>query len=232
MRKRFCSFVFLLALFGSINHQVSFGQSQDRALVIPAGTEIQLTLRDPVSSKLSEPGDEVLATVRRDVIVDGIRLLNAGTEMVGRVTLAEPAKRPFKGGRLHITFDRIRVEGQEQKISAVIKSASDFTRDEKVKSDGEGTLDGGKDGGKVLRNVGAAAGVGYIGVTIAILAGAASEGGGGLGYGGISQAGSIAGASVLGGSVITGVFMTKGKEVRLDEKTIIRLKLERPLSVE
>lgn len=232
MRKKFCLFVFLLALFGSVNHQVGFGQSQDRTLVIPAGTEIQLTLRDPVSSKLSEPGDEVLATVRRDVIVDGIRLLNAGTEMVGRVTLAEPAKRPFKGGRLHITFDRIRVEGQEQKISAVIKSASDFTRDEKVKSDGEGTLDGGKDGGKVLRNVGAAAGVGMIGVTIAILAGAASEGGGGLGYGGISQAGSIAGASVLGGSVVTGVFMTKGKEVRLDEKTIIRLKLERPLAVE
>jgi hypothetical protein len=232
MRKRFCCFVLLLALFCSVIHPASFGQSQDRGLVIPVGTEIQLTLRDPVSSKLSEPGDEVLATVRRDVIVDGLRLLNAGTEMVGRVTLAEPAKRPFKGGRLHITFDRIRVEGQEQKISAVIKSASDFTRDEKVKSDGEGTLDGGKDGGKVLRNVGTAAGVGYIGVTIAILAGAASEGGGGIGYGGISQAGSIAGASILGGSVITGVFMTKGKEVRLDEKTIIRLKLERPLAVE
>ncbi len=232
MLKRFCSFVFLLALFCSVIHPAGFGQSQDRALVIPVGTEIQLTLRDPVSSKLSEPGDEVLATVRRDVIVDGIRLLNAGTEMVGRVTLAEPAKRPLKGGRLHITFDRIRVEGQEQKISAVIKSASDFTRDEKVKSDGEGTLKGGKDGGKVLQNVGAAAGVGYIGVTIAILAGAASEGGGGVGLGGISQGGAIAGASILGGSAVAGVFMTKGKEVRLDEKTIIRLKLERPVSLE
>ncbi|MCI0525576.1 MAG: hypothetical protein L0Y75_09970 [Acidobacteria bacterium] len=232
MRKRFCRFVLLLALFCSVIHPAGFGQSQDRGLVIPVGTEIQLTLRDPVSSKLSEPGDEVLATVRRDVIVDGLRLLNAGTEMIGRVTLAEPAKRPFKGGRLHITFDRIRIEGQEQKISAVIKSASDFTRDEKVKSDGEGTLDGGKDGGKVLRNVGTAAGVGMIGVTIAILAGAAAEGGGGIGFGGISQAGSIAGASILGGSVITGVFMTKGKEVRLDEKTIIRLKLERSVSVE
>ena len=65
MLKRFCSFVFLLALFCSVIHQVSFGQSQDRGLVIPVGTEIQLTLRDPVSSKLSEPGDEVLATVRR-----------------------------------------------------------------------------------------------------------------------------------------------------------------------
>jgi hypothetical protein len=208
-------------------------RTQDNDLIIPVGTEIQLTLRDPVSSKLSEPGDEIIAVVRRDVVVDGRRMLREGTEVVGRVTLAEPAKRPFKGGRLHITFDRIRVEGQEQKISAVMKSASDFTRDEKVKSDGEGTLDGGKDGGKILRNVGEAAGIGYIGVTIAILAGAASNGGAGGGlYGNISQGGAIAGASVLGGSVIAGVLMTKGKEVRLDDHAIIRIKLDRPVSID
>jgi hypothetical protein len=190
-------------------------------------------LRDPVSSKLSEPGDEVIAVVRRDVIVDGRRLLREGTEVVGRVTLAQPARRPFKGGRLHITFDRIRTEGEEQRISAVIKSASDFTRDEKVKSDSEGTLDGGKDGGKILQNAAAAASIGYVGVTIAILAGAASNdnGGGGL-YGNIGRGGAITGASVLGGSVVAGVFMTKGKEVRLDEHAIIRLKLERPVSLE
>jgi hypothetical protein len=233
MLKRFCLFVALLALLCPTVHPAHLAQAQNRGVVIPEGTEIQLTLRDPVSSKLSEPGDEVLAIVRRDVVADGFKLLKEGTEVVGRVTLAEPAKRPFKGGRLHITFDRIRIDGQEQKLSAIIKSASDFTRDEKVKSDSEGTLSGGKDGGKVLQNVGAAAGVGMIGVTIAILAGAAANDGGGYyGYGGISRGGAIAGASVLGGSVIAGVFMTKGKEVRLDERAIIRLKLERPLSVE
>jgi hypothetical protein len=236
MRKKFCLFVCTFALCCPTVQPGGFAQSQDRGHVIPEGTEIQLTLRDPVSSKLSEPGDEVIATVRRDVVADGFKLLKEGTEVIGRVTLAEPAKRPFKGGRLHITFDRIKVDGQEQKITAVIKSASDFTRDEKVKSDSEGTLNGGKDGGKVLSNVGTAAGIGMIGVTIAILAGAASNdrggGGGYYGYGGISRGGAIAGASVLGGSVITGVFMTKGKEVRLDERAIIRLKLERPVSLE
>jgi hypothetical protein len=231
MLRRFCLFVCLLALIGVATGPACLAQAQSGEYIIPVGTEIQLMLRDPVSSKLSEPGDEITAVVRRDVIIDGRRLLREGTEVVGRVTLAEPAKRPFKGGRLHLTFDRIRLEGEEQKISAIIKSASDFTRDEKVRSDGEGTLQGGADGGKVLDNVLTAASVGSIGVTIAILAGAgASDNGFGGLYGG--RGGAIAGASVLGGSVITGVFMTKGKEVRLDERAIIRLKLERPVSLE
>lgn len=230
MLKRLLALVCLVALGQPVGLAFPAGAGQgDAKPEIPAGTEIQLTLRDPLSSKLSEPGDEVLATIRRDVVVEGRTILRQGTEVIGRVTLAEAAKRPFKGGRLHVTFERIRVDGQEQKITAVIKSASDFTRDEKIKSDGEGTLKEGTDGGKTLRNIGMAAGIGSIGVTIAILAGVRDEGG--YGYGGISRGGAITGASILGASVITGVLLTKGKEVRLDEKAIIRLKLERPVSI-
>ena len=151
--KSVCFHLCLLALL----RPLAIGQtgSSNQEQVIPAGTEIQLTLQDPVSSKLSEAGDEVIATVRRDVIVEGRTLLQRGTEIVGRVTLAEQAKRPFKGGRLHLTFERVRFSGHEQKITALIKSASDFTRDEKIKTNSEGTLDGGKDGGKVGRGEGA-----------------------------------------------------------------------------
>ncbi len=227
MLRRLFVFACLLALVQPT--KLSLAQAQD-AREIPAGTEIQLSLNDPLSSKLSEPGDEIIATVRRDVMIDGRTVLQRGTEVLGRVTLAEPAGRVFKGGRLHITFERIRVGGQEQKITAVIKSASDFSRDEKIKSDDEGTLKGGKDGGKTLANIGAAAGIGMIGVTIAILAGRDSNGFGGY-YGGISQGSAITGAAILGGSVITGVLMTKGKEVRLDQNAIIRLKLERPVTI-
>ena len=166
MLKRYFVIVCMLALV--LPGNPVWGQTQNE---VPAGTEIQLTLRDPLSSKLSEPGDEVIATIRRDVVVDGRTVLRQGTEVIGRVTLAEAAGRVFKGGRLHITFDRIRIDGLEQKLTAVIKSASDFTRDEKIKTDDEGTLKGGKDGGKTLQNVGAAAGIGMIGVTIANLAG-------------------------------------------------------------
>ncbi len=228
MLRRFFVFVCLLALVQFPG--LSQAEPQDSKSEIPAGIEIQLSLRDPLSSKLSESGDEVLATVRRDVVIDGRTVLRKGTEVVGRVTLAEASGRMFKGGRLHITFERIRIDGQEQKITAVMKSASDFSRDEKIKADDEGTLKGGKDGGKTLSNIGTAAGIGMIGVTIAILAGRDGNSFGGY-YGGISQGGAIAGAAILGGSVLTGVLMTKGREVRLDENTIIRLKLERPVAI-
>jgi hypothetical protein len=227
MLKRYCLSVFLLAMIGLAVCPAGFAQEQSGESVIPEGTEIQLALLDPVSSKLSEPGDEIRAVVRRDVFVDGRRLLREGTEVIGRVTLAQPAKRPLKGGRLHITFDRIRLEGSEQKIAAVVKSASDFTRDEKVKSDGEGTLKQGASGGDVLNNVSKGAMIGGAGVTIAVLAGRASSGGFGIPTG--AAIGGIAG---LGGSMVAGVLLTKGKEIRLDQSAIIRLKLVRPVSIE
>src|SRR5499426_15434 len=179
MLKRYCLSVFLLAMIGLAVSPAGFAQEQNSESVIPEGTEIQLALLDPVSSKLSEPGDEIRAVVRRDVVVDGRRLLREGTEVIGRVTLAQPARRPLKGGRLHITFDRILLEDSERKIAAVLKSASDFTRDEKVKSDGEGTLKQGADGGKVVDNVITGAELGQVGVTTAILGALAKSGDGG-----------------------------------------------------
>ena len=202
----------------------------DKGSLIPEGTVIQLTLRDPLSSKLSEVGDEVVATVKRDISVDGYMLLREGTEVYGRVTLVQPAKRPLKGGQLHVTFDRIRIDGMERKLAAVIQSASDFTRDEKVKSDGEGTLQAGKDGGKIVENVLTGAALGGIGATVIFLSGMRSNGAGGIR--GISGGASAAGIGILGGGAAAGFLLTKGKEIRLDESTIIRLKLARALTIE
>jgi hypothetical protein len=226
MLKRFGLLICSIALICPTN----FGQSIDQGTIIPEGTEIQLTLREPLSSKLNEPGDEVIATLRRDVVADGFTYLRQGTEFIGRVTMAQSARRPFKGGQLHIAFQRVRIDGREQKLSAVIKSASNFARDEKIKGDSEGTLKGGKDGGKVIQNVGIGAGLGGLGATIIILASADGRGFGG--FGGIGGGGSAAAASALGGGAVAGMLLTKGKEVRLDPNTIIRLKLERPLRVD
>ncbi|MBS1810486.1 MAG: hypothetical protein JST84_20140 [Acidobacteria bacterium] len=229
----------LLALFGQqLSAQLSTAaasqqaQSATKGVVIPEGTMIQLTMREPVSSKLSEVGDEVIATVKKDVVVEGTTLLKAGTEVVGRVTVVKPAKRPLKGGQLHLSFDRIRLEdGLERKLTAIVQSASDFTRDEKISGNGEGTLKGGKSGGDVLKNVGTAAGIGGAAATIIILAGR-GDNVTGLGIRGISGGSAAAAAGVIGGSLIAGVLLTKGKEVRLDSGALVRLKLERPLSVE
>jgi hypothetical protein len=227
MLKRYCLSVFLFTLIGLAISPASFAQEQSSESIIPEGTEIQLALLDPVSSKLSEPGDEIRAVVRRDVFVDGRRLLREGTEVIGRVTLAKPAGRPLKGGQLHITFDRIRLEGSEQKIAALLKSASDFTRDEKVKSDGEGTLKQGASGGDVINNVLTATAIGQAGVTIALLGGLASSDGGGF-----PRGAAIGGLAGMGASMAAGVLLTKGKEVRLDQNAVIRLKLVKPVSIE
>lgn len=224
--KRSVVFFCVMALLLSTLPTRIIAQTTDR--IIPEGTEIQLSLSEPLSSKLNDVGDVVYATVRRDVVVDGKTLLPRGAEVSGRVTLANAAGRPFKGGKLHVTFDRIRLDGQEQKLAVIIKSASDFARDEKVSATSEGTLKGGKSGGDLLRNVGTAAGIGGIGVTIAILAGSNRDRGY---FGGISQGSAVTAASILGGSVVVGVLMTKGKEVRIDSGAIIRVRLERSLTV-
>jgi hypothetical protein len=225
MKKQLRVFVCILALL--CVPLPAEAQALDR--LIPEGTELQLNLSEPLSSKLNDVGDVVMATVRRDVVVDGKTLLPRGTEVTGRVTLANPAGRPFKGGRLHVTFDHVRIDGIDQKLSVVVRSASDFNADTKVKTNSEGTLKEGTSGGDVLKNVGIAAGIGGIGVTIAILAGTHDHGGGY--YGGFSQESAIVGASILGASVVAGVLLTKGKEVRLSQGTVIRIKLERPLTV-
>ncbi len=237
MFKRLCTQLCLCALLwpacvSAAQNPASAAPTRDEdVIVIPAGVEIQLSLRDPVSSKLSEPGDEVLAVVRRDVVVDGRVIIQQGTEVVGRVTLAEPASRLLKGGRLHLTFERIRLGSGERRLNSIIKSASDFSRDEKIKSDGEGTLKGGKDGGKVLTNVGTAVGLASAGATVAVLASVYRSNSDGV-YRGIGGGtiGTVAG--VYGGAAIVGILLSKGKEVRLDQNAIVRLKLERPLTVD
>ena len=227
MKRHLRVFVCSLALLCTGLPHGAVAQTSDR--LIPEGTELQLSLDEPLSSKLNDVGDMVVATVRRDVVVEGRTLLPKGAEVTGRVALANPAGRPFKGGKLHVTFDRVRIDGIEQKLSVVVKSASDFDADTKVKANSEGTLKEGTSGGTLLSNVGTAAGIGGIGVTIAILAGTRDTGGGY--YGGFSQESAIVGASIMGASVVAGVLLTKGKEVRLSPGTIIRVKLERPLTV-
>ena len=107
MTRRLCTSICLIALLCQIvpgqSPEKPTGQAAEQStpqssvdaqkLIIPEGTELQLSLREPLSSKLNEPGDEVYAVIRRDVVVEGRTLLRQGTEVVGRVTAAQPAKR-------------------------------------------------------------------------------------------------------------------------------------------
>jgi hypothetical protein len=110
-----------------------------------------------------------------------------------------------------------------------VQSASDFDQNEKVNNNGEGTLKGGKNGEGAARNAAVAAGLSLGPASIVVAT---------KGLNNLIRAGSIGavpvatGATIVAGAVVGGILLTKGKDVRLEPGSIVRLKLERSLAVE
>jgi len=83
--------------------------SQSGDVDLPDGTQIQLRLEDPLSSKTARPEDRVVATVAEPVYGDRDTrpAIPAGTAVRGVVQDVQPAQRPSKGGRLDVTFSSL-----------------------------------------------------------------------------------------------------------------------------
>jgi hypothetical protein len=73
-----------------------------RDVTLPAGTTLPLELRTALGSDTSNVEDNVRATLRRAITVEGQPVLPAGTEVVGAVTNAERSGRVK--GRAQIAF--------------------------------------------------------------------------------------------------------------------------------
>jgi len=94
--------------------------------VLAAGTVLALVLESTVASNTSQVGDRVMATLAEDVSEDGRVLLPAGTEVVGRVTVAKQSGRVKGRARLVMEFDEVRDGGSSYRIEA---SPVDVTAD-------------------------------------------------------------------------------------------------------
>ncbi len=192
------------------------GTLQDSATVmVPEGTVVRLALQTPVSTKISEVGDPVRATLYDDLIVDGKLVLERGAEFSGRVTHVRPARRGQRQSELALVFDRVRTSYGVEPVATALVAIDDWQRDRKVRSDEEGVAHGGRSGERTFRNV-------YRGAHVGLAAGSA--------VGLITGSGKAAGiviASTLGGAVL----MTKGEDLRLNPGTILRVRLERALSL-
>ena len=77
-----------------------------------------LVLATTVASNASQAGDRVTATLARDAVVDGRVILAAGTEVMGRVTLAQQSGRVKGRARLVVAFDEVRDGGSSYRIEA------------------------------------------------------------------------------------------------------------------
>ncbi len=208
-------FLFTLIILCSVFTLAQSPSTNDA--VLAEGTAAKLSLQTALSSKLTEVGDQVIATLYEPVRnAEGRIVIPRGTEFIGRVTQVQAAKRPQKQATMTITFDTMRLAYGVEKVSTTITAIDDYANDEKLKAkDGEGKVGAGRSGGRSARNAGTGAGIGSLG---GVLIGAA---GGGLG-------GVLAGT---GAGAIGGILMTKGNDIKLQPGTILRIRFERAMTI-
>src|SRR5712692_4087001 len=112
-------------------------------VTIPVGTVIPLRMDTYLSSETSRVGDRFMATVSRDVAVNGILALPAGTKVEGRVTGAAPATRS-RAGTIAVAFDRIRfVDGSSTMVDGTLTTLSEEGR-RQIEANNEDVIGGGR----------------------------------------------------------------------------------------
>lgn len=130
-------------------------------LVVPAGTEITVTVDQKLSSKTSEAGQGFMATVAQPVTIDGRTAIPKGSSVSGKVLRAK-AKGKIKGeGELAITLTSVTVRGRNYPLGV-------GTLDSTVKGKGKRTAvttGGGAAGGALIGGLaggGKGAGIGAL----------------------------------------------------------------------
>ena len=125
------------------------GQVQAQNLTVPGGTLIELTLNDSLGSAHSQVGDGFTARVASAVIVDGRKVIPAGSTVRGTVREVRAAKRGAGNASLTLGFTRIELPGG---YSSTI-SASLTDRSESKKKRNAAIIGGSAAGGAVLGRV-------------------------------------------------------------------------------
>ena len=162
---------------------------------IPVGTEFDVRLQTPLSSKTAQVEDRFEATTMVDLRDDRNRvLIPAGSTMRGVVSSVDKAGRIERKGSLTVAFDRVTVNGRSYPIRGTVTQALES---EGIKGEAE--------------KIGIGAGAGAI--LGAIL-------------GGVK--GAVAGILIGGGGTIAA---TEGKDVELPAGTVLRVRLDSPLSM-
>jgi hypothetical protein len=75
---------------------------------VPAGTAVTVVFLDGVSSVASKAGDSFRTKVAKDIVVDGVTVIPAGSVLSGTVTEAVSLKKI--GGKAKLTLDFSRLE--------------------------------------------------------------------------------------------------------------------------
>jgi type IV secretion system protein VirB10 len=188
---------------------------------VPAGTKVLLQLRSSVNTRSAKAGDGVYLASTFPVVVGNHVLIPAGVYVQGIVDRVERAGHVKGHAQLDMHFtSMIFPNGSVVEIPGMVNSVPGAKK-QKVKDDGEGTIE--QDGDKA-RNMGKVA-------AIAIPAGTA---GGAIGGAESDHAAAGALGGMAGGLAAAGIvaLFTRGADVDMEAGSQVEMVLQRPLLLE
>jgi hypothetical protein len=98
-------------------------ESTAPSLRVPAGTEFDVRLQHPLSSRTSQVEDRFEATTVVDLRRDDRLMVPAGSVMRGMVVSVDRAGRVDRRGNLTVTFDQLTINGRTHPIRATVTRA-------------------------------------------------------------------------------------------------------------
>jgi hypothetical protein len=194
-----------------------------KAVYIPAGMTIPVTLRQGLSSEYARPGDIIEATIAEDVNL-GDTSIPQNSEVLGQVTSASPGARMSHTGILGLKFNKIRTpDGLETPIEAHIIGG---IAKHQVGSPDSNVYVGEGTSGKIKN----AALHGAIGAGAGALAGTAIGAIASHGYG--TGRGALAGMTIGGAlGVAESLLLRKGANVHIASGNVLKLQLDAPATI-
>jgi Glycine zipper 2TM domain len=104
-----------------------------KPILVPAGTELSIGLSSDVSTKTAKVGDVIDGRLTSDLVIDGRRVMAAGSPVRGKVTQVVSGSNKIGGvPTLELSFDRVELDdGSSIAISGRVmqQAASDTAKD-------------------------------------------------------------------------------------------------------
>ena len=184
-----------------------------RVVVAPSGSQFEVTLTATLSSGINRVGDIVTATVSNPLAIGSYVVIPSGSQVIGQVVNAIPAKRfrAGSGGVLEIRFTSlITPDGQRYPLSASVDTA-------------QFKLQAETGGSRLAKGVGKAAVGAGLGAALGTAIGAIA--------GGMPGRGAWSGAAIGGGAGALQAIVSKGTELILQSGTSVPVLLDQSLQV-
>ena len=138
---------------------------EPETIKVPVGTVLDVRLAEPISTRTNKAGDNLVAILDQDLVVDGKVVFPEGTKAYGTLLAVEGSGRVEGRAEMTITLTELRVREETYRVETgniTIQAEGTGGRDAKVigGAAGVGALLGGIIGGKKGAAVGAAVGGG------------------------------------------------------------------------